>query len=106
MDVLPCPNCESVRLKELRFVLRDGTVKAMDGVDPVSIGLVMAQLDEQSGTAKPHHLMRLAVPRPDEGYNSSSVILGITNGVPLACPPNGIAEVPAPKAREMIQQED
>lgn len=90
MYVLPCPHCEGEKLARMQFRLTDGTVRSADGPDPVSIGFVMAQLDEESGTAVPHYPMRLAIPRPDEGYNTSSIVLGVANGILLrqpACAP-------------------
>jgi len=93
MDVLPCPNCDRRALAGVRFRLKDGSVRPVDGPSPVSIGFVMAQLDEKSGTAVPHHPLRLAIPRPDEGYNTSSVVLGVANGIDLRqqpkCAPEG-----------------
>ena len=94
MDVLPCPNCKRDQLIKIKFRLKDGSLQSVDGDDPVSIGFVMAQLDEKSGTAEPHYRMRIAIPRKDEGYNPSSIVLGIPNGIPLG-QPGEVEAVPA-----------
>lgn len=108
MDVLPCPNCEASRFAEMRFILKDGSVQPADGAEPISIGFVMAQLDEESGIAEAHYPLRLAIPLPDEGHNPSSVILGIANGIPLrkpGCSPE-VVSVPAPEARVGVEEGD
>jgi DNA-binding transcriptional MerR regulator len=83
MDALPCPNCQQDKFAQIKVILKDGGVQSVNGDDPVSIGFVMATLDPDTNTATPHHPIRFALPRPDEGYNSSSVILGVPNGVQL-----------------------
>jgi DNA-binding transcriptional MerR regulator len=108
MDALPCPNCGAGQLDEVRFRLKDGSVQPVDGDDAVSVGFVMAQLDDESGTAKAHYRVRLAIPRPDEGYNTSSVILGVTNGIPLhqpGCAPEDVS-APASDSRVGVEEGD
>lgn len=83
MEVLPCPMCTPEELAELTVILKDGTPCLIGGDDPVSIGFVIGIEEEDTGKAYPHFPMRIAIPRDDEGFNTSSIVLGIPVGVPL-----------------------
>jgi len=82
-ETLPCPSCSHERLNEIAFVCKDGSVMKVSPSEVVSIGFIMGTLDEKTGRATPRLPMRLAIPQEDEGFNPSSIILGVPNGVEL-----------------------
>lgn len=101
MDALPCPNCQQDKFAQMKFILKDGSVQSVNGDDPVSIGFVVATLDADTNTATPHHPIRYALPKPDEGYNTSSVILGVPNGIQLRDQPCADDREPETRKAEM-----
>ncbi len=84
---LPCPVCCAGAMADIKFRLKDGTLQAVGGEDPVSIGFIVATRTEEGGEIKMEYPLRFAIPRQDEGYNPSSIVLGVPNGVDL--PPCG-----------------
>jgi DNA-binding transcriptional MerR regulator len=83
MSALPCPVHDSADLCALTILLKDGTSQAVSDEGAVSIGFCIAIEDEETHTAKPYAQTRLAIPQKNEGFNSSSIVLGIPMGVPL-----------------------
>lgn len=77
-EALPCPFCGQAA--EVSFKDKNGDLVSSK---PLTIGFVMADLDESTGRAEPHAMMRIAILSPDEGASPSTVILGVPNGVPL-----------------------
>jgi len=109
-ETLPCPQCSHERLNGISFLMKDGSREVVGAEGTVSVGFIMGRLDEETGKATPWLPMRLAIPRDDEGFNATSVVLGIPMNVELERQHAGESEEPlslsAPEAgRDKVEME-
>lgn len=88
MGCLPCPHCGADDLRDIKYVMKDGTI-INAGEDPVSVGFLIAEVDE-TGEPRKISSYRAILPYEDEGDEPSTIVLGIPNGVeltPSSCAP-------------------
>ncbi|HVX21411.1 MAG TPA: hypothetical protein VHB02_08685 [Acidimicrobiales bacterium] len=84
-ECLPCPFCLAEDYADLTIRLKDNTVCKVG--DQISIGFAMVGEDPETHKPEFKARTRIAVPQPDEGFNSSSIILGVPNGAELPSEP-------------------
>lgn len=81
---LPCPSCHPEDLAAIEFVHKDGEVLRLeDPGQPITLGFVIAEQDEETGEARQVASMRMALPVVEDGSDPSTIVLGIANGVQL-----------------------
>ncbi len=82
---IPCPHCDTDALKDIDFVMKDGQSRRQDAQEPISIGFMIWDQDDDSGAVTPADTMRITVPMENEEDHPSTVWLGIPNEVdPIA----------------------
>jgi DNA-binding transcriptional MerR regulator len=81
-----CPNCRAAgHVPDVKIILKNDDRIAISSPDPVSVGFVLAKVDEETGNPVVIGSMRIALALAEEQTSPSTVILGIPPGVELPC---------------------
>lgn len=73
-DALPCPNCKSGELSDIKFRFKDDTVRSRGANDDVSFAVLFEETDGD-GECTSMMIARITLPRIDEAHDPSTMVI-------------------------------